>query len=82
LSDFRCRDLQNVEHSVSVTAETLYEAVAKALVVLRGENWIGEIGKGMTSLRITAANPVVMHEVKVKDFEQWLEQVEAPRKFP
>ena len=69
-----CRDLQNVEHSVSVTAETLYEAVARALAVLRAENWVGEIGKGMTSLRITVANPVVTHEVKVKDFEEWLDR--------
>jgi hypothetical protein len=44
--------------------------VAKALVVLRGDNWVGEIGKGMTNLRITVANRMVTHEVKVKDSEQ------------
>lgn len=42
-------DLANVIHSVNVTAETLYEAVAQALATLRGEPWVAEIGKGLTT---------------------------------
>jgi hypothetical protein len=63
-----------VEHSISVTAETLYEAVAKALVIFRTEHWVGDMGKGMTSLRIVVKHPAVSHEVKIRDFEQWLER--------
>jgi hypothetical protein len=69
-----CRDLQDVEHSVCVTAESLFEAVAKALALFRAESWVGEIGKGMTSLRITVKHPAVTHEVKMQDFEQWLDR--------
>jgi hypothetical protein len=69
-----CRDLQGVEHSVSVTAETLFAAVAKALAVFRTEGWVEEIGKGMTSLRITVTNPTFTHEVRMQEFENWLER--------
>jgi hypothetical protein len=69
-----CRGMDGIEHSVSVTAETLYEAVAKAIAIFRTENWVGEIGRGMTSLRITVKNPSVTHEVKMQEFEKWLER--------
>jgi len=39
-------DLQETAHSLDVTAETLYEAVAQALAVLRQAEWTGEIGRG------------------------------------
>jgi hypothetical protein len=39
-------DIQDVEHSVEVTAATLYEAVATALAALQQDNWVGEIGQG------------------------------------
>jgi hypothetical protein len=37
------RDLRDVEHSIEVTAETLYEAIATALAALQQDNWVGEI---------------------------------------
>jgi hypothetical protein len=41
-----CRDLAGTEHAVEVTAETLYEAVAQALGILRGDQWVEEIARG------------------------------------
>jgi len=35
-----CRALAGTEHAVEVTAETLYEAVAQALGILRGDTWV------------------------------------------
>ena len=40
------KDLRDVEHSLEVTAETLYEAIATALAALQQDNWVGEIGQG------------------------------------
>jgi hypothetical protein len=40
-------DLNDTPHSVDVTAETLYDAVAQAIVALRGREWVGEIGRGL-----------------------------------
>jgi hypothetical protein len=66
--------LEKVEHSVLVTAETLYEAVAKALAIFRTEGWVAEIGRGLTTLHVTVTNPSVRHQVKMQQFENWLER--------
>ena len=66
------RDVGDVEHSVEVTAETLYEAIATALAALQQDNWVGEIGKGFTTVSVLVQQPPVKHEVKMKDFLSWL----------
>ena len=65
-------DIQDVEHSVEVTAATLYEAVATALAALQQDNWVGEIGQGLTTVTVVVQQPPVRHEVKMKDFLSWL----------
>jgi hypothetical protein len=55
-----------------VTAETLYEAVAQALATVRGHEWAGDIGRGLTTVTVKVRNPEVTHVVKVQDFENWL----------
>jgi hypothetical protein len=66
------KDIQDVEHSIEVTAETLYEAIATALVALQQDNWVGEIGQGLTTVSVLVQQPPVKHEVKMKDFVSWL----------
>jgi hypothetical protein len=66
------KDIQDVEHSVEVTAETLYEAIATALAALRHDNWVGEIGQGFVTVSVLVQQPPVKHEVKMKDFLSWL----------
>jgi hypothetical protein len=61
-------DLNQTAHSLDVTAETLYEAVAQALAVLSHHDWVDEIGKGLT---VTIRHPEVTHTVKIQDFESW-----------
>jgi hypothetical protein len=65
-------DLNDTAHQLDVTAETLYEAVAQALAMLRGHDWVGDIGKGLTSVTVTVRNPEITHIVKIQDFENWL----------
>jgi hypothetical protein len=55
-----------------VTAETLYEAVAQALAMVRGHDWVGDIGIGLTTVTVKVRNPEVTHIVKIQDFENWL----------
>ena len=66
------KDIQDVEHSVEVTAETLYEAIATALAALQRDKWVGEIGQGLTTVSVLVQQPPVKHEVKMKDFLSWL----------
>jgi hypothetical protein len=65
-------DLNETAHSLDVTAETLYEAVAQALATVCGQDWVGEIGRGLTTVTVKVRNPEVTHIVKVQDFENWL----------
>jgi hypothetical protein len=67
-----CRDLAGVEHTVEVTASTLYEAVAHALRIFRENEWVNEVGHGRTMLMVKAKQPEVEHQVRVGDFEKWL----------
>ena len=66
------KDLRDVEHSIEVTAETLYEAIATALAALQQDNWVGDIGQGFTTVTVVVQQPPVKHEVKMKDFVSWL----------
>jgi len=65
-------DLNETAHAVDVTAGTLYEAVAQALATLHGHDWVGDIGKGLTTATVKVWHPEVTHVVKIQDFENWL----------
>jgi hypothetical protein len=65
-------DLNETAHSLDVTAETLYEAVAQALATVRGHDWVGDIGRGLTTVTVKVRNPEITHIVKIQDFENWL----------
>ena len=66
------KDVRDVEHSIEVTAETLYEAIATALAALQQDNWVGEIGQGFATVTVIVQQPPAKHEVKMKDFVSWL----------
>jgi hypothetical protein len=65
-------DLNETAHSLDVTAESLYEAIAQALAVLSSHEWVGDIGKELTTATVTVRHPEVTHTVKMQDFENWL----------
>ncbi len=67
-----CRDMADIEHSVEVTASSLFEAVAHALRIFRENEWVDELGHGRTLLVVRIKQPEVEHQVLIKDFEQWL----------
>lgn len=67
------RDLQGIDHSVHVTASTLYEAVALGLAALHGEEWVAAIATEPTEVRVSVVSVPVEHSVKLKDFVKWLD---------
>jgi hypothetical protein len=67
-----CRDTQGVEHTVQVTAQSLFEAVAQALRVFREHEWSDE-PTGSTSVMVTIKPAEVEHRVRIRDFQTWLE---------
>jgi hypothetical protein len=66
-----CRDANGVEHSVEITARSLYEAVGRGWHALRANDWFDEIGQNPT-ITIAVKEPEVEHKVRIRDFENWL----------
>ena len=73
----RFRDARGVEHSVQVSAQSLYEAVAQALRVFRENEWAEPMEHSAAALVINIKEPEVEHRVLIKDFQNWLKS--APR---
>src|SRR5712692_5052439 len=72
-----CPDAHGVEHTVQVTAQSLFEAGAQALRVCREHDWSGEPNSGSASVVVTIKPAEVEHRVRIKDFQTWLES--APK---
>ena len=66
------QDMQGVDHTVQVTAATLYEAVALGMASLRGEDWVSGIADGLNVARVSVTNVPIEHSVPIKDFNAWL----------
>jgi hypothetical protein len=66
------KDIRDVEHSIEVTAETLYEAIATGLAALQQDTWVEEIGQGFATVTVLVQRPAAKHEVRLKDFLSWL----------
>ena len=71
-----CRDAQGVEHTVQVTAQSLFEAVAQGLRVFREDDWSEDPNRGPASVVVTINQTQVEHRVRIKDFENWLESAD------
>lgn len=67
------RDLEGIEHSAEVSAQTLYEAVALGLRAIRQCSWVEDIGQNFT-IRVLARDTPVEHTVEFLEFHKWLEQ--------
>jgi hypothetical protein len=76
------QDLEGTTHSVEVTAESLYEAVAQGLAALRGREWIAGLHQQGT-VKVSVADVRVEHHVRLADFTQWLEKpgAKSPREL-
>jgi hypothetical protein len=59
---------------VEVTAETLYEAAAVALSVLRRDEWADVIGPG-TEREVRVRSPETTHVVTVSQLQRWCDGV-------
>ena len=65
---------RGVQHSVEVTAETLYEAAAAGVSFLRDEDWAVGIGLG-TQIEVRVKSPETTHLVTVSQIQRWCDGV-------
>jgi len=66
------RDLEGIDHTVSVTASTLYEAVALGIAALQGQEWVAGIAQGLNVVKVSVASTPVEHAVQMGEFQKWL----------
>ena len=64
-------DASGSRHSVEVLAESLYEAAALGLKLLRDAEWVETLGP-MTRLQLQV-RATVMHEVTIQQLQRWLD---------
>jgi hypothetical protein len=72
-----CCDSRGVSHTVEVTAQTLYEAVAQALLLFRDNEWSDDPKRVPAAVVVRIKQPETEHKVLIRDFQNWLES--APR---
>jgi len=66
-------DSGGIEHTLQVSAQTLYEAVAQALRIFRDQPWCeSDLRQSAASVLVKIAQPHIEHRVKISDFEAWL----------
>ena len=68
------KDLDGVKHTVAVTAEILSQAIALALVAMRGNDWVMGIAQGLNTVQVSVVDIPIEHSVKLQDFHDWLER--------
>lgn len=65
-------DMEGIEHTVEVSASTLYEAVALGLHAIRSSEWTGAIPEGLSTVRVLVRDVPVEHNVRISAFQKWL----------
>ena len=65
-------DVRGSRHSVEILAESVFEAAALGLRLLRDDGWVDKPGPA-TRLEIQAKTPAVRYEVTVQQIQRWLE---------
>ena len=75
-----CRDVNGTEHSVTVTAESLYDEVAQGLRAFRFDEWTTQVKLTDVVTIKVMKEPPIEHRVRVRAFESWLESTnKSPR---
>ena len=70
---FAIVDLTGVEHALTVSVDSLYEAVARGIAAIRYREWVGDLPLGSGKVRVTVLSETrVDHTVNLAEFQRWL----------
>ena len=64
-------DARGVEHAIEVVAESLFEAAALGLQILKKDGWTEPVG-GTTRIHVEVREPVTRHVVTLMQIQRWL----------
>ena len=72
------RDMDGIDHTAQVPADTLFEAVARGIVALKANAWTGDLVEGNAQVMVN--DTPVEHTVRLREFHNWLARTAgAPR---
>jgi hypothetical protein len=63
--------MEDISHTVEVTAESLYEAVALGLRAIRGRDWVEGL-RDQFKVDVSVSEIPVRHTVEMKEFNAWI----------
>jgi hypothetical protein len=66
------RDMAGIDHTAHVSADSLYEAVARGLVAIQKSSWSEELTTGKVT--VTALEPQIEHSIEMSKFNSWLKR--------
>ena len=64
--------MEDVTHTVQVSAGTLYEAIALGLRAIKKDTWTGDIPEGLNRITVQIMEDPIEHSVDVQTFKNWL----------
>ena len=67
-------DDNGVEHGVEVMAESLFEAAALGLALLKKSGWVSKEPGPLTRLRVEVREPAVEHSLTVQQLKRWADR--------
>ena len=67
-------DDDGVEHGVEVMAESLYEAAALGLGLLKTTAWVSKEPAPLTRLRVEVREPPVQHSLTIQQLKRWADR--------
>ncbi|HEX2442322.1 MAG TPA: hypothetical protein VHJ77_00135 [Vicinamibacterales bacterium] len=68
------RGPSGIIHSVEIQAESLYEAAAVGVALLKKDGWIEGLGPA-TKLEIAVREPATTHVLSIQQLQRWLDGV-------
>jgi hypothetical protein len=63
-------DMDGIQHTAQVNAQSLYEAVALGLRAIKKSAWAGEIPEGLTTVTVRIIDDPIEHTVKMQVFSE------------
>jgi hypothetical protein len=63
-----------VRHSTEVTAESVYEAAALGISLLRQDDWADHLALG-TQIEVRVSHPATTHSVSLEQLRRWCDGV-------
>lgn len=65
-------DMNGIQHSITVEADSVYLAAARGLAELRRHGWVGEIAAGLNVIEVVIhENREVSHSVSYRKLVDW-----------